>query len=126
MSCCGKAKAVLDQGKSIVVGYARQGKSIAVGYARHAAGVKYEWTDDRIRTCWDCEMQTWMTGNEYAAWLLQHGIAVITNFTELEKLPLLPKYEQDSKRRQLYCRLCKCFIPAKARVADKNCPLKKW
>ncbi len=28
--------------------------------------------------------------------------------------------------RSLWCKLCKCFIPAKARVPDEKCPLKKW
>ena len=94
MSCCGKAKAVVGKGVNI-----------AVGYINLATGKKYEFTDDRIRICWGCEMQTWMGGGEYAAWLLNNGIEVITNFTELEKLPMLPKYELDSRRRRLYCRL---------------------
>ena len=28
--------------------------------------------------------------------------------------------------RQLFCSICKCFIPAKARVKDEKCPLDKW
>lgn len=28
--------------------------------------------------------------------------------------------------RTLWCSLCKCFIPAKARVEDETCPLGKW
>lgn len=28
--------------------------------------------------------------------------------------------------RSLWCSICKCFIPAKARVADERCPLDKW
>jgi len=28
--------------------------------------------------------------------------------------------------RSLWCRLCKCYIPAKARVEDEKCPLDKW
>lgn len=28
--------------------------------------------------------------------------------------------------RQLFCSICKCWIPAKARVEDEKCPLNKW
>jgi len=27
---------------------------------------------------------------------------------------------------RLFCSECKCFIPAKARVKDEQCPLGKW
>jgi len=26
----------------------------------------------------------------------------------------------------LFCSICKCFIPAKARVKEEKCPLGKW
>jgi hypothetical protein len=26
----------------------------------------------------------------------------------------------------LWCKKCGCFLPAKARVPDENCPLGKW
>ena len=28
--------------------------------------------------------------------------------------------------RTLWCSICKCFIPAKARVKEEKCPLDKW
>jgi hypothetical protein len=28
--------------------------------------------------------------------------------------------------RTLWCSICKCCIPAKARVAEEKCPLNKW
>lgn len=28
--------------------------------------------------------------------------------------------------RTLWCSLCKCFVPAKARVKDEHCKLGKW
>ncbi len=28
--------------------------------------------------------------------------------------------------RALWCKLCKCFVPAKARVPDEKCPINKW
>lgn len=112
MTCCGKT--------------IRKAKNIAVGYTNLARGKKYEFTDARIRMCQQCDEQTWMSKTEYAAWLLRHGIKVLTNFSQLEKLPKLPKYEHGPGRTNLYCRLCKCFIPAKARVKDQNCLLAKW
>ncbi len=116
MGCCGKTikKAV---GKAL---------NIAVGSARYTVGIKYEWTDSRIAICRQCSENTWMTRTEYATWLLTHGIEVITNFTQLEKLPKLPKHILSKKRRNIYCRLCKCFIPSKARIEDEKCPLNKW
>ena len=116
MGCCGGTT------KKTV----RQIKDIVTGYANLARNKKYEFTDDRVRDCQECDEQTWLTKTEYDAWLLRNGIKVLTNFTQLEKLPKLPKHEQSNKRRRLYCRLCKCFIPAKARVKDKICPLGKW
>jgi len=29
-------------------------------------------------------------------------------------------------KRTLWCSICKCYIPAKARVEDEDCPLGKW
>jgi len=29
-------------------------------------------------------------------------------------------------KRTLWCSICKCFIPAKARVEDEHCPMGKW
>jgi len=115
MTCCGKAKSVL-----------KQGRDIATGFVNLSVGKKYEFTDDRIRACQQCDEQTWMSAKECTNWLAKNGIKILTNFTELEKLPKLPKQEQDEKRRRLYCRLCKCYLPAKARVADMKCPLGKW
>lgn len=28
--------------------------------------------------------------------------------------------------KSLWCRMCKCFVPAAARSDDKDCPLGKW
>lgn len=28
--------------------------------------------------------------------------------------------------RTLWCSICKCFVPAKARVEDEQCPIKRW
>ncbi len=29
-------------------------------------------------------------------------------------------------KRTLWCRLCKCYVQAKARVEDEICPLDRW
>jgi hypothetical protein len=79
MGCCGKkAKQILSKGKAI-----------AVGYANLARGKKYEFTDDRVRTCQKCDKNYWI-------------------------------------KRTLWCSICKCFIPAKARVESEKCPEGKW
>lgn len=78
MSCCSKAKSILKKGKHIVI-----------GYTTLVFGIKYEFTDDRIRICQHCEKNYWI-------------------------------------RRSLWCSICKCYIPAKARVAEEKCPLDKW
>ena len=119
MGCCGKT---IEKVKNIAVGHT----SLAVENATGIEALKYKHTDDRIRACWTCTYQTWMSRTEYTAWLVKHGIEVLTNFTQLEELPMLPKYKQSNKRRNLYCRICKCFIPAKARVKEMNCPKNVW
>ena len=78
MGCCGKTKRVI-----------KIGRNIATGFTRLAAGVKYEFTDDRVRKCQQCEKNYWLG-------------------------------------KTLWCSICKCFIPAKARVKDAKCPLGKW
>ena len=49
MGCCGKK----------VKDLAGKAKSIAVGYTNLARGVKYEFTDDRIRACQRCSRNKW-------------------------------------------------------------------
>lgn len=28
--------------------------------------------------------------------------------------------------KSVWCKICKCYIPAKARVKEEKCPLNKW
>lgn len=112
MSCCGETiKQVAD---------------IGIGYFNLAVGKKYEFSDGRIRICHKCLESTWMSRAEYVSWLVANKIGVIKQFTELEKLPPLPKYSYDKRRNNLFCRLCKCYLPAKASVKDMQCPLNLW
>ncbi len=75
MSCCGKT--------------IKKVKNIAIGYSNLVADIKFEFTDDRIRACQQCDKNYWIG-------------------------------------KSLWCSICKCFIPAKARVEDEKCPLGKW
>jgi len=79
MGCCGqKIKAP-----------AKKVKHIVQGYTALMAGVKYEFTDSRIRICQKCPQNYWL-------------------------------------KKTLWCSICKCFIPAKARVKEEKCPIGKW
>jgi len=80
MGCCG--------GKSIKSGV-KKARQITTGYSNLIRGVKYEFTDDRVRACQKCEKNYWIG-------------------------------------KRLFCSICKCFIPAKARVEENTCPLDKW
>lgn len=66
-----------------------------------------------------------MTKTEYAEWLINNGKDIIGNFTELEKLPALPKMDKRDNTL-MFCRLCKCELDAKCRVKDERCPLGRW
>jgi hypothetical protein len=78
MSCCGKTKKI--------VGKAR---NIAKGTVAHVLGIKYEFTDGRIRICRGCPDNYWIA-------------------------------------KTIWCSICKCHIPKKARVKDEKCPKDKW
>ena len=78
MTCCGKAKKIINKGKNI-----------AKGYTALVAGKKCKGTDARIRVCRTCKYNSWI-------------------------------------RKTLWCSLCKCYIPAKARVLNEKCPKDKW
>lgn len=67
----------------------QKGINIVKGFTALATGIKYEFTDDRVRECQKCEKNYWVG-------------------------------------RRLFCSICKCFIPAKARVENEKCPLDKW
>ena len=117
MSCCGKSKQYGHITKGQKVG------RIVKGTVRAMLGRKSRFAAERIRTCRTCNENTWLKISEYSQFLLKHGIDVIKNLDQLEKLPPLPKSD---KGRNLYCRICKCFIPGKARVDDEQCPLGRW
>ena len=75
MGCCGKG--------------IKKVKNIAKGYVALARNVKYEFTDDGVRKCQECEHNYWIG-------------------------------------KTLWCSICKCYIPAKARVEEEKCPKDYW
>ena len=82
-------------------------------------------TDSRIEKCLVCEKNTWLTKYEFVRFVLKYGREFLKNIKDLTKLPPLPKKEK-RKGTGLFCQLCKCFIPAKARREDQECTLGKW
>ncbi len=113
MSCCGKAR------------------NIAKGYSRlitDGMGIteKQPFTDGRIERCCQCGYSTWLSKTEYTVWLASHGIRVLENIDQLEALPVLPRQKRSESRQGLYCRICKCYLPAKANVEDEDCIMGSW
>jgi hypothetical protein len=110
MGCCGKT---IKKIRNITKGY------VAVAIGKSDASLKW------IILCKNCEFSTYLSRNDYEVWLLKHGIKVVRRLGELEKLPMLEKQDFEPGR-SLYCRICKCWIPAKVKVQDEKCPLGKW
>jgi hypothetical protein len=68
-----------------------------------------------------------MTVLEYTDWIDKNG-GMAKFASEIDKLkswPLLPKQEYQPKTK-LFCRICKCWLPAKTYVKKEQCPLNKW
>ncbi len=111
MSCCGKKINIV--------------RNIVAGKVNYALDRDYEFTPHRISICESCEYNTWMAKKKYIAWIVSHFIEVTKNIEDLTTIPELPK-NQKSDGDGLYCTLCKCHIPAKARVSQNTCPKGKW
>jgi len=75
MGCCGKIVKITGH--------------VIEGYGNFVRGKRFEFTNERIKTCQKCEFNYWV-------------------------------------KRTLWCSICKCYIPAKARVEENTCPKKKW
>jgi hypothetical protein len=112
MGCCGKGITKIGH--------------ILKGTAKALAGDSIELSNRRLLVCEQCPEKTWLNAQEYIQWLLSHGIEVIRHFTELEKLPKLPKQNRDKSHRHPFCRVCKCSLRAKTFVEEEACPLGKW
>jgi len=112
MGCCGKN--------------IKKVGSIATGYAKKLFGIEDARAYERQKICFGCDMLTYFSKTEYILWLARHGLTIAANFTQLEKLPLLPKQEGTESRTLPLCRSCKCHVGAKTLIADEDCPLGKW
>lgn len=125
MTCCGEK----------ILNMARKAGHVIEGNIKHtvdtAAGMVnltppyHSFSQDRLEICRECEKHTWMTWTEYAGWVGRHLNEVVLQFDRLEEIPELPKQEKQPKRT-LFCRVCKCLLPAKAAVENETCPLYLW
>ncbi len=121
MGCCGKHSGTLNKAGSIAKGYANN----TLHKMFHVEGKLYKHARQRQRVCADCEHNTWLTKADYLKWLTVNGIDIAKHFDDLTQLPPLEKQEYE-KGRSLFCRLCKCWIPAKAYSKDSKCPKDNW
>jgi hypothetical protein len=121
MSCCGQKDGVIGTLKTIASGYAR--KTLHDPFM--VRGKVSEQADQRMAICKSCEYQTWMKKADYLKWLASHGIEVLEHLDRLSELPLLEKVEYQ-QGRSLFCRDCKCWLPAKVYAPDAACPQGRW
>ena len=120
MTCCGKA---MKRAANIGQGYFWTTLESLFVLPKN----RCERASSRLDRCRRCEMGTWLTKREFGVWI-QKEVGVVKAATELHKTetgPLLPKLEQASGRK-LFCRICKCGLPAKSYVRDEQCPLGHW
>jgi len=112
--CCGKIKKATE----IVKGYVVAATNSLVVDENHFS-VK------RTDICKLCEDATWLERSDYLQWLKDNGVNVLKNFDDLTVLPMLEKHDFE-KGKSLFCRICKCWIPAKTSLKDSKCPKDKW
>lgn len=87
---------------------------------------KCEYTEERIRICRACEKSTWYTKQEFALYVITRLGKIVDNLNDLSRLPDMPVGSSWNKRKHLFCRKCKCYIDAKARIERSKCDLGKW
>jgi len=117
MGCCNeKIKRIITIGKSYIKA-GLEGVDIIKPYKHRF---------ERVVICRQCDESTWMAMKEYTDWLIANGIDILKNIDQLEKLDKLPKYSLSEKRRNLFCRICKCYVPRKADEEKEKCKLDKW
>lgn len=121
MGCCGGHSGKVAKAGSIVSGHANR----LFDQVFMVRGKRYRRAEQRQAICQSCEFQTWLKKAEYLKWLTANGIDIVKEFTDLTRLPMLDKHDFEPGR-SLFCRLCKCWIPAKAYSKDEQCPKDKW
>jgi len=119
MSCCGKIVVL----SNIAEGSLKTLASNMMILPKN----KYKFSDTRLDICRKCENHTWLTWYEYWQWVKEHG-RIEKFFRDIDNLiewPLLPKNTYKKKTR-LFCRICKCWLPARARLEGQECTLGLW
>jgi hypothetical protein len=120
MSCCGET---IKKLAGISVGYS----AVWLDRLFHLPRPKYQYADVRLAICRMCEKSTWLTRQSYVNWIDVHSGKgkFVRDISNLESWPELPVGDQEPGAK-LFCRICKCWLPAKAYIKDEKCPLNKW
>ena len=74
--------------------------------------------------CRQCNNRTWLKKWQFGLWVMRNGglIQFAKDIKDLTGWPPLP--DQDYKKgRKLFCRVCKCWLPAKSYVESERCPV---
>ena len=136
MSCCGKKiidtlaesqpakkKRNTDKIKRIVAG----NWNLVLRQLKEVPDEKSDQYHARLGLCRACQFHTWLTWHEFYRYINDKGglIKFMKEIASLESWPLLPKQAYAPKRK-LFCRVCKCFLMAKAASEDEACPHNKW
>lgn len=86
-----------------------------------------EYARQRRQECRKCKDHTFLTKWQFAGWVIHNGgiVKFLKDINDLIDWPMLPKRDF-KKREKLFCRVCKCWIPAKSMIKTEHCPLGKW
>lgn len=117
MPCCN----YIDMIKDIVKG----NTALLIEQVFKLPVAKCKFTEERIETCKQCTKGVWHTKAEFALYVISNLGEFIKNLNNLSKLPEMPLGSY-GKHKHLFCRICKCYIPAKARLVVSKCDLGKW
>ena len=137
MGCCGeKVAGALPEPKPAARPKSRTSKVISIVSGnwnavlmqlKEVPEAKSDHYTGRLAICRKCEFHTWLTWAEFYRYINDNGglMKFIKDIASLETWPLLPKQDYASGRK-LFCRVCKCFLMAKAACDDEMCPREKW
>lgn len=121
MGCCGGHHGKLQAARTIVSGHANR----LFDRVFIVRGRRYAQAQAREAICRQCDQATWLTKADYLAYLAAHGPEVLRHLDDLTALEPLAA-QPYAPGRSLFCRLCKCWIPAKCYAAEADCPMGRW
>lgn len=121
MGCCGKQSGSVRTVKQIVSGHTHR----LFDHIFMVRGQRYQRAHKREAVCRRCDQATWLRKRDYLKWLAANGIDIANHLDDLTSLPPLDKHDYEPGR-SLFCRICKCWIPAKCYSPDAVCPLGRW